>query len=45
MNGGFLEIMSLSLNKTSLDKINLSRENFLKFDCIIMHDVDLVSLI
>ena len=43
MNGGFLEIMSLNFNKTSLNKINFSKENGLKFDCIIMHDVDLVT--
>jgi hypothetical protein len=42
MNGGFLEIMSLGLNKTSLKTIDFARLNF---DCIVMHDVDLVSFL
>lgn len=41
MNSGFLEVMSLSRNRTWLDSIDFKLNEF-PFDCVLFHDVDLL---
>ena len=41
MNAAFLEAMSLTRNKSKLNRIDFENSKF-KFDCVVFHDVDLL---